>query len=291
MSNDTNETHNFAIRRFQCRHIFTDGHRCGSPCLRGEDFCYYHHETRSAQHFRNQSNPLPHDPYNEPPNQTGFLLPLPEDHSSIQHAIGRIMNRLASNALDPRRAGLLLYALQIASGNLKSTPDFDPEDTVDEVTLDPLQGPLAPQNELPGDAIARARQEAEDRKREAAERYKDEDYDEDEEDEDEDDEEEEDEEEEDDNEEEDDDEEDDEEIGSLNIFASAVLPQPRSPKSRKYPAKSRIERTLEKSTPGGRVPSHTPPHQLKGTQCTEDLAPGVSTAASAGPTPRPARTR
>ena len=31
---------------FQCRHIFHDGHRCGSKCLRREDFCYYHHTTR-----------------------------------------------------------------------------------------------------------------------------------------------------------------------------------------------------------------------------------------------------
>jgi hypothetical protein len=28
-------------------HISTDGHRCGSICLRGEPFCHYHHTTRS----------------------------------------------------------------------------------------------------------------------------------------------------------------------------------------------------------------------------------------------------
>ena len=32
--------------RLQCRHIFTDGHRCGSPCLRREPFCFYHHTAR-----------------------------------------------------------------------------------------------------------------------------------------------------------------------------------------------------------------------------------------------------
>src|SRR5665213_3329484 len=32
--------------RFHCRHIFTDGLRCGSFCLRGEEFCYYHHNSR-----------------------------------------------------------------------------------------------------------------------------------------------------------------------------------------------------------------------------------------------------
>jgi hypothetical protein len=33
-------------KRYQCRHIFVDGTRCGSPCLRGEDFCYYRHTIR-----------------------------------------------------------------------------------------------------------------------------------------------------------------------------------------------------------------------------------------------------
>ena len=32
--------------RHQCRHIFTDGHRCGSVSLRNEAFCYYHHNFR-----------------------------------------------------------------------------------------------------------------------------------------------------------------------------------------------------------------------------------------------------
>jgi hypothetical protein len=28
------ETNNETPKRYQCRHIFTDGHRCGSVCLR-----------------------------------------------------------------------------------------------------------------------------------------------------------------------------------------------------------------------------------------------------------------
>ena len=144
-----NASPDIAIRRYQCRHIFTDGHRCGSPCLKGsmgpEDFCFYHHRTRrpKARH--------PHDPYNEPPNQTSFSLPTPEDHSSIQHSLGEIMNSLASNALDPRRAGLLLYALQIASGNLASAPRHTANDIVHDITFDPTEGPLAPINEVPAD--------------------------------------------------------------------------------------------------------------------------------------------
>src|ERR1035441_5385605 len=33
-------------RRYLCRHMFTDGHRCGSPALRQRDFCFYHHANR-----------------------------------------------------------------------------------------------------------------------------------------------------------------------------------------------------------------------------------------------------
>ena len=83
------------IRRYQCRHIFTDGHRCGSPCLRGKNFCYYHHSARAP---KPQTGPRDlHDPYNNPPNQTTLTLPVPEDRSAVQLALGQIMNSLVIN--------------------------------------------------------------------------------------------------------------------------------------------------------------------------------------------------
>ncbi len=150
-------------RRFQCRHIFTDGRRCGSPCLRNataqENFCYYHHTTRGAAaraaHLRETA--AARRPSRQPgqpsrPGHSTFLLPLPEDRSAIQHAIGQVLQRIASNTLDPRRAGLLLYGLQIASLNLKQVKQDNknatPEDTVAEITLDPIDGPLAPPAEV-----------------------------------------------------------------------------------------------------------------------------------------------
>ena len=95
-------------KQYQCRHIFTDGHRCGSPCLRGEDLCYYHHTTRK---------PVV-DPQQRRGRRSSFDLPLPEDRSAIQQSIGEVLRRIASNDIDSRRAGLLLYGLQIASTNL-----------------------------------------------------------------------------------------------------------------------------------------------------------------------------
>ncbi len=145
-------------RRFQCRHIFTDGHRCGSPCLRSEDFCFYHHTSHARR-------PVPtpvvqmSDMSQGEQGAAPFTLPLPEDRSAIQLAIGEILNRLASNQLDPRRAGLLLYGLQIASLNLPharpALAQTAEQPMVEDVIADPDLGTVAPRSELlPTDAPA-----------------------------------------------------------------------------------------------------------------------------------------
>ena len=127
-------------KRFQCRHIFTDGHRCGSACLHHEEFCYYHHTTR-----RPVANPK-----QRRSRRATFNLPLPEDRSAIQASIGEVLQRIASNEIDPRRAGLLLYGLQIASLNLpKPQREATPApETVEEITTDPELGTLAPRAEV-----------------------------------------------------------------------------------------------------------------------------------------------
>jgi hypothetical protein len=120
-------------KRLQCRHIFNDGHRCGAVCLRNEEFCYYHHTTRRPAAVSRSNN-------------STFELPLPEDRSAIQTSIGVVLQRIASKELDPRRAGLLLYGLQIASLNLpkeKHDPDRISPSPVDEIVIHPELGPLA----------------------------------------------------------------------------------------------------------------------------------------------------
>ena len=125
------------IRHFQCRHIFTDGHRCGSKCLRDQDFCFYHHSARKPK-------PIP-DLYRD--SQSSFELPAPEDRSAIQAGIGLVLQRIASGCLDSKRAGLILYGLQIASLNLpRATPSS--EESVVEVTLDDHNQALAPIKEI-----------------------------------------------------------------------------------------------------------------------------------------------
>jgi hypothetical protein len=136
------DTTSTETKQYQCRHIFTDGHRCSSPCLRQEEFCYYHHTTRK---------PIA-NPRQRRSRRSTFHLPLPEDRSAIQSSIGQVLQRIAANDIDPRRAGLLLYGLQIASLNLpKIQPNphsaAEPQ-TVEEITLDPTLGVLAPRAEI-----------------------------------------------------------------------------------------------------------------------------------------------
>lgn len=128
--------------RQRCRHIHADGRRCGSPCLRNEPFCYFHHTSRK---------PISR-PEARRSRRSAFDLPNPEDRTAIQLSIGEILRRIASNDVDPRRAGLLLYGLQIASTNLAQAriqPGAAPaEPPVEDITLDPALGPLAPPAEF-----------------------------------------------------------------------------------------------------------------------------------------------
>ena len=52
---------------------------------------------------------------------TEFVLPVLEDADSIQITLGQIMRMIVCRQVDTKSAGLLLYALQIASTNLRRT--------------------------------------------------------------------------------------------------------------------------------------------------------------------------
>jgi len=95
---------------FQCHHIFPDNARCGSPRMRNEQFCYYHHDSR---------RPVVR-PHERLARRSTFSLFTPADFDAIQESLGELLIRIAANDIDPRRAGLLLYCLQISSANLRT---------------------------------------------------------------------------------------------------------------------------------------------------------------------------
>jgi hypothetical protein len=131
-------------KRYRCRHIFIDGHRCGSPSLRDEPFCYYHHTTRGFADEKRLRR-----------TWAEFELPPLEDRSSVLAAINEVLQRIAGNNLPAKEAGLLLYGLQIASLNLPEPGESEAksdarakEQTVEEVISTPPYGDLAPTAEI-----------------------------------------------------------------------------------------------------------------------------------------------
>jgi hypothetical protein len=97
--------------RTLCAHVFDGGHRCASPALQREAFCYYHHRNRK---------PLP-NPIRRRSRQS-FDLPLPSGQSDPQHAVYEVIRRLAANQISARQAGLVLNALDNITRNRTSIP-------------------------------------------------------------------------------------------------------------------------------------------------------------------------
>ena len=71
-------------------------------------------------------------------------LPSLEDAVSIQLALIDVAQALAANRIDTKRAGLLLYALQVASANVQKM--HIPLNSVRSVTYTDDGAPLAPQD-------------------------------------------------------------------------------------------------------------------------------------------------
>ena len=86
-----------------CTHIKVAGVRCGSPALRGEQFCYFHQ--RMLRGVRT------------PPQARLHPIALIEDEESIQAALMEVINALMRNTIDLKRATLILRALHIAVKN------------------------------------------------------------------------------------------------------------------------------------------------------------------------------
>jgi len=134
-----------------CRRIKTNGKPCESPALRGSAFCYYH-RTLHRSHRRLLSSPAPRlepnpsfDSSSEPCLQPAAALPDPlatqlelpplEDADSIQLALSLVVSAVARNRIDSRRAAAILYGLQIASRNVRSTtPEPFPPTLVRAIT-------------------------------------------------------------------------------------------------------------------------------------------------------------
>ena len=95
----------------RCQHTKLSGQPCAAPARRGRKYCVFHEADHSQR-----------------PDYTVRLV---EDAMSLQLALFQVMRALDDRALDPKRAALKLYALQIAASNLKRLQqeiDYNPAD-------------------------------------------------------------------------------------------------------------------------------------------------------------------
>ena len=113
----------------ECRHIMPSGNKCKSPALRESAFCYYHVNLRRATGPKGVFDSIE--------------LPPLEDSCGLQIALAQVLDAVIHQRIDSKRAGLLLYGLQIAAQlNARRTDAANP---VRELCHDDHGNTLAPE--------------------------------------------------------------------------------------------------------------------------------------------------
>ena len=85
-----------ANRAKRCSHVKFNGENCGSPALRGKQFCHFHLEAHTPS----------------------IDIPVIEDLHSLQVAFTRLAHQVAANKIDAGQAKVLLQILQSAGRTL-----------------------------------------------------------------------------------------------------------------------------------------------------------------------------
>ncbi len=86
----------------RCRWVRQDGTSCGSPQMRNHIYCYAHRQMMEAR-------------------ADALRLPALEDANAIQVGLMRIQKALIDDTISVKKAGLLLYSMQLAITNIGQT--------------------------------------------------------------------------------------------------------------------------------------------------------------------------
>ncbi|GEM_PF-2652344 len=100
-----------ALNAPRCQFTRDDGSGCGSPALKGQPFCYFHSRTPEGRKRKRTEAAKP----------TACQVPPLSDDDAIRAAAMNVCRGLADKTLDSKRAGMLLYGLQIASSALRGS--------------------------------------------------------------------------------------------------------------------------------------------------------------------------
>ena len=117
----------YAVEVRRCEHIKVNGTQCGSPALKEQPLCYFHQQNR----------PAPAELYIDGDRYCDSTIMIPpfEDAHSIQMVLRHIVQLMLQRRIERKDAGLALYALQIASSNLKQMQAEKPRPT--QVVVEP----------------------------------------------------------------------------------------------------------------------------------------------------------
>ena len=119
----------------RCRWVRQDGTSCGSPQMRNHIYCYAHRQMMEARAL-------------------ALRLPAAEDANSIQVGLMRIQKALIDDTISTKKAGLLLYSMQLAMTNVGQTTfgkaadddlvtdTVEEEDAIQEKTAAETPGPI-----------------------------------------------------------------------------------------------------------------------------------------------------
>jgi hypothetical protein len=108
----------------ECRHIMATGAKCHAPALRDKPYCYFHIRLHGF-------------PKRPAPRPKTIKFPVPSNRTAIQIALTKVLDGLGSAQIDPHRAGLILYTIQLASQNPDLDADIVPGTAVQSIVQAP----------------------------------------------------------------------------------------------------------------------------------------------------------
>lgn len=114
-----------------CTHIKDDGIRCGTPALKGQNYCKFHirmHDDRASL------------------DDPSYTLPILETEQSVQIALQQMMAGVLSGKLSERKAAIMLSGIKAAASLIRQARDNKPKgdllrEIASEITTRSLLGP------------------------------------------------------------------------------------------------------------------------------------------------------